>query len=343
MNTASAFLAQNRDHPELVRYGPAENLSSMLYTPRFRASAHVIFLILAEGSSDPVLVVKASRLPGPSATLESEAANLRAIHAAVPGGLASVPRLLAYEEYAGTPLLLETALRGRPLGSRLVRRNPVRCADAVAAWVSTIGSATAQGKDAPGADFERLVSGPLSVLEQICSCPEDAELLAQAYELTAPLLDHSFPLVFTHGDLAAPNLLLSENDTLEVVDWELAEAEGLPGEDLFFALAYLAFARQRAARVADYCRAFQQAFFESDGWARTYWRRYAVALQLPHELMKPLFVACWSRYLARLVHRLTDSGTELDRASQTAVWLRQNRFFTLWRHTVRHAAYLDGA
>jgi len=101
----------------------------------------------------------------------------------------------------------------------------------------------------------------------------------------------------------------------------------------------VAFARNRAETTEDCVRAFHDAFFEPQAWAWEYIARYSERLQLPPAALKPLFIACWSRYVATLVARLNDLGagprTEPDR--ETAAWLRNNRYFHLWRHAVQHA------
>ena len=339
MNIAATYLARNRHRLGLDSRRVPERLSWIAVTPRFRTSAHVVFLALADGSTDPVLVAKVSRMPGPSDALEREAANLRAVQAARPGGFDSVPRLVADDAVAGTRLLVETGVAGRLLGARAVRRRPGACAAALLAWITELHTATVHQVGDARAAYDRLLAEPLAEFERRLP-PSSAtdDLIARTRELTLPLRDLAIPLVMEHGDLSAPNILVTATGTLGVVDWELAETESLPGQDLFFALAYLAFARRGATRLDECVAAFRSAFFGPDAWARAYVEPYAASLGLPHAAMRPLFVACWSRYVVKRAARLLDPGAA-RLGEETAAWLQRDRFHALWTHTVRH---MDG-
>jgi thiamine kinase-like enzyme len=168
---------------------------------------------------------------------------------------------------------------------------------------------------------------------------DEKQLVAETRRLTRPLQSLDFPLVFEHGDFSSPNLLLRPCGDLGVVDWESAEPLGLPAADLFFFFSYLAFARDKSESPEDCVAAFHDAFFGPQAWARKYITRYSETLQLPAAILKPLFIACWSRYVAGLVARLNDlgAGPRVMPDQETAVWLRDNRYFHLWRHAVAHA------
>lgn len=340
MNTAMTFLTRHWDRLALHEFGAPDDLASVLITPRFQTSAHVVFLILDRKTAEPVLVIKAARHGGAVAsTLAREASNLRAVQALRPGGFDSIPRVITFEEYAGTPMLLETAVSGHVLKSSEVRRRPTECAEAVLDWVMNLHSASAQwcartavqGREHWTEPLERMARAhPLSA--------EDAGLVARTHELLTPLHEESFPVVFEHGDLSAPNILITDAGTLNVVDWELATPAGLPGQDLFFSLAFLAFARERAASVSQHVDAFARAFFGPRAWAWPYVERYADRLDLDRELLPALFVACWSTYVARRTERLACGGITPD--SPSARWTRatRNHYFALWGHAVRNIA-----
>ena len=53
MNTIQTFLESNWQRLDLARYGKPDRLSYVIVTPRFRASSHVVFLLLADGRPDP--------------------------------------------------------------------------------------------------------------------------------------------------------------------------------------------------------------------------------------------------------------------------------------------------
>jgi hypothetical protein len=70
MNILRDFLAANRERLEPERYGVAGGNPFVLLTPRFAASRHVVFLVLARGSSTPTLVAKIPRVRGDSSGIE---------------------------------------------------------------------------------------------------------------------------------------------------------------------------------------------------------------------------------------------------------------------------------
>ena len=60
-------------------------------------------------------------------------------------------------------------------------------------------------------------------------------------------------------------------------------------------------------------------------------------MQIAIEHLTPLFVLCWARYMSRLLLRLyNDDLTPASVEPDTAAWLRENRYYALWRHTLNH-------
>jgi aminoglycoside phosphotransferase (APT) family kinase protein len=342
-NTVLTFLEANRQRLDLERFGATAPLSCVVITPRFRASSHVVFLVLPKGQPDPVLVAKVPRLAGASASIEREVANLRAVQALRAGGFDSIPRVIAFEEYCGRPILVETALVGRSMDPATVRHQRAGCCDAVVGWLADVQQPARAPADVETSWFERLIARPLRFFaESFPLSDEDAQLLERTWALIAPLRDSALPLVVEHGDLSNPNIMLMKNGDLGVVDWELAEPYGLPTNDLFFFLTYAAFAVRNARSNSDYLAAFQSAFFGPAAWARPYILAYAERLQLAEPLLTPLFVVCWARYIAGLLMRLgAATGPHGRFGADTADWLRANRYYALWRYTVTHANDLD--
>jgi len=201
--------------------------------------------------------------------------------------------------------------------------------------------ATARPPADAAAVVDRLVLEPLEELRVVLDPgPDEERCLDVVREHALLLRGREIPVVFEHGDLSAPNILLSPEGDLRVVDWELAAEEGLPGHDLFFALGYLAFARRRAERSRRYVDAFRDGFLGSSAWALPWVRRYAGRLGLDHDLLVPLFLCCWFRQLYRLADRLRGPAAVPLGAGPDA-GLRDSRFFRLWKHAVEHVDELE--
>lgn len=343
MNLVLDFLESNRARLKLDRARVPERLTSVMLTPRFRASRHVVFLVLPVGKPYPVLVAKVPRLSERSPSLTREAAAISAVQAMRPGGFDSIPRLVAFEEHRGYPILVETALNGQLLDPPRVRRDLDGACELALEWLTDLPSTPAASAE-PGW-FDRQASQPLRTFAQAfpLNVPEE-RMLIRTQELVAPLQHAGLPRVVEHGDVSHPNLIALHAQNLGVVDWELAEMQGVPACDMFFFLTYAAFAQDDARTRRDFLTPFTEAFFGPNAWAVPYVEQYARRLQIGLEHLTPLFVLCWARYMSRLLLRLyNDRPTPGGVEPETAAWLRDNRYYALWRHTLDHLDELGWA
>jgi aminoglycoside phosphotransferase len=314
-----------------------ERVSWVVLTPGFPASSHVIFFVLCEDVSDPILVMKVTRLPGEDSSLSREAANLAAVHRLRKGGFNSIPRMIAFKR-GDNSILVETALVGVQMDSAFIQRRTEWSIETVLGWIIDLHISTAVENTVSPDWFFRLVQRPLARLESALSpSREEEDLIGSVRAMAAVLRGAKFPLVFSHGDLSDPNILVLRNGGVGVVDWEMAEPCSFPAADLFFFLNFVASAQWPRGGVDDVA-AFRQAFFSDASWAVRYVSRYAEAMRLPIELLKPLFVLCFTRYLSEVVVRISGSKNVLD--GETSAWLRTDRSYVLWRETVQNAGKL---
>ena len=317
-------------------------LATVVLTPRFRASRHVVFLIVEAASAAPLLVAKVARLPGDSGPTEAEAANLRAAHRACDGGVNTIPRVIACEDFGGHSILLETALTGTSLDSAALRARHPQCVDAVCDWLIGFQKLHQAARARAGdkmADQEDPLEATLGVLARGLGTDEIRSDSNRLREALAPL-SGALPIAFEHGDLAHPNLLLLEEGRVGVLDWELADPHGLAGSDLFFFLTYAAFALTGATTQSEQKVAFHDAFFGDCPWVRSAVTRYCVALDIPRALLPSLFALSWARCVASFVRRLEVDGTRGGSDRETARWIRDGRYYALWRHTLDHLSEL---
>lgn len=339
MNTVLTFLNKNWERLNLDRFGAPAGLSSVMLTPGFKASSHLIIFVLKGGYEQPILVIKLPRVAGDHGRLDREVENLKKLHGMQEGGFDSIPRVVAYEDCGGHKLLVETMVEGEVMRRSLVKRKTDTCIFIALEWLDEISKASLVGSEKVPNWFDELTESRLHILENNLPLTEqEKKLLDRTRELVAPLCEERIPLVFEHGDFSAPNILIQEKSGLGVVDWELAEPLGIPTADLFFFLSYVAFSRNGAKKPAEYLTAFHEAFFLPKGWTKPYVLHYGELLNILPDLLKPLFVLSWSRYLAHIVARLKgseDRGKML--AEETVSWLRSNRYYRIWRHTVENS------
>jgi aminoglycoside phosphotransferase (APT) family kinase protein len=339
MNVVVRFLSTNRDRLELGRFGLDGPLSSLFVTPRWPTSRHVVVLITARGTSRPVLVAKLPRLRAGGEGLACEASILEAIQAARPDGFRGIPRVVAHEHVESRPLLVETALRGRPVGSEIRRRDRARYVAEILDLLETLPRSTITVADA----FERLLEEPLrGFARSFGEASEEADLAARTLAVLEILRAVATPLVLEHGDLSHPNLISLEEGGIGVVDWELAELHGLPLHDLCFFLAFVAFATRRTRTTEARVAAFHDAFLAPGAWARPAVGEYARRLGLDATLLTPLFIACWARYTTRLLERVggddeTAAEVEGPRSAPrlgAAARLHAYPYYAMWRHAI---------
>jgi len=343
MNVVTRFLQENWHRLPVEQFGAPKRLSCVVATPRFKASRHIIFFVIAEGDPQPILVAKVPRRSGDNSRLDLEAFNLNAIQNSRPAGFDSIPRVIAYENFDEDRLLIETMLNGRAMNRTYARRVYESCIETVTDWLVDMQAATMTPSIDDAGWFERLVEQPLQrIKERLPLSLADEHLIDRTQKLTMPIQFHELPLVFEHGDLSHPNVLLLAKGGTGVVDWELAEPRGLPATDFFFFMNYIAFARVNAERNEEYLAAFQRAFFGHEAWARPFIDNYVRQVPLPSEVLLPLFVLTWARYVDGLITRLLDSkskAVQLD--EENAAWLRTNRYYALWRYTIEHIHELN--
>jgi hypothetical protein len=335
VNTVAAQLSVRHSELDLAAFGVAEQPVCVLLTPRFGTSRHIVALVLATETGRPALVALVAKLPrlaGDGAALSREAAGLSAVRHAL-GETSSVPRLIAHVADQPHPLLVETAIDGRPLSPAAIARDRDGCVEPAVAWLERVArtSARVPGPEDDDVRFRRLVEAPLQALAE--GDPSDtalAELVERTLDALAPLGAARLPLVLEHGDTSHPNLLLRRFGDLAVVDWELADRDGMPGHDLGFFLVYAAGAARRRRQHAEAPRRLHDAFFGEDPWAWRWWGRYLSALDLDHDLGGRLWLASCARAVA--------VGAERGHGLRGAANVRQ---LPLWRHAIDHLDQLD--
>jgi hypothetical protein len=325
------YLAEHYDELGLDRFGIARRPMCLVLTPRFRHSRHVIVLVLREGTAEPSLVAKLPRLAGDGAALAREATILHAAGAALAGADAgTAPELVAFDDRPGSVLLLESALVGRPVSPRLVRRDRAGAVADVAGWLERLALATAQPARGDGW-YARLVERPLhSLYDRAGRRSEVQELAGGTLAAAESLRAARLPLVLEHGDLGHPNLLRLRDGRVGVLDWERGDATGLPGGDLLFFLAYAGMATRSGRLRADPLGGVRDALLGPRAWARPVLERHLNRLGVAAELVLPLMAVQCARVVAAV------AGSDLSSRSRGRD--AAARHLALWRGLVSHGA-----
>lgn len=327
------FLEEHRQELELEKYGIGRQWDTVLLTPRFVTSRHVVALIFAVGARAPSLVVKAPRQPGDNDGVRHEADVLRQLRAVSVGPAAGVPEVLATLDVGAYTVLVETAVTGAQLDPRLVAAD---LSGAVTAGADFVGALPCtQAAPVNTGWYERTISRPLRALAGLVPAEvETNALVERTHELLAPLRSVQLPAVVEHGDLSHPNLFLQPNGRLQVVDWERSSTDGLPGHDLVFYLQYLSESNERAFSRVNQLAAFDKAF-GSGGWALAPLANHLKLRGVDEGLLPLLVIATWARSAATLSYRLAGQTATEQGTDQVRRAVAGDRDFWLWRHVVK--------
>ena len=350
------FVAANWVRLGLAGFG-AGSPATLLVTPRFPESAHVVGLVVPEGAEQPTVVVKIQRLAGPARTLAVESTALQAVAELEPRGLPGAPRLLTSEPIGGHAALVETALVGRPIDPLEIRRDRDGAILAVGGWVRGL-----RRPEPPPSDddrWRRTIEPALAILAAgLADDPTDADLAEHARELSAPLRTATLPLAIEHGDLSHPNLLRladGPEPRIGAIDWELGDARGYPLVDFLFFLGYVAGVPSRRGDPSDpeaQARRIEASLIGAGAWAAAAAARQADAEGIDRALLTPLLIATWTRALARLQGRLEglpatraaeprSGDAAYEAASAIGAQLRAHRYHAIWRRLVASAVEID--
>jgi hypothetical protein len=267
---------------------------------------------------EPLFAVKLFRHGGARAA--TEALILRHLQVAAPWSHGRVPRLVFQTSIAGTAVLVESIVAGRPVMVR-VRADglpdPVSAARdfrSVSSWLLRLRAS------APVVSSERVDVSALAARFEALFRPGPAERRLLADLSSAEPMGQS-PIL--HGDLCRQNILRSGEgpDADGVIDWTDAEVGALPAEDLlFFITTY--FVQARGAGFDTLVDGFEETFFGAHAYAvavRSAFVAYCAAAGIESDLRRHLGLL--------LVRQAVRQAERLEALSATqplprfAVWL----------------------
>jgi len=306
---------------------------SLLVTPRYEDSRHVIALLL-DSSSQPQIVGKIVRRPDDRSTLATEFEVLQKL-ASLSADARTAPRPLAFVQHRTHWMLIETAVNGVILTHRRVRKAPARSWAIVDHWLRTL---PITGSTSSTRWFNDQVVAPLSVASSMLPATQaERRMFAATKRILRELTSVSLPMPLEHGDLSHPNLLLSHG-RLGVVDWETGRVHGVPGADAAVFLAFMAFARDGAHGLEPEAAAYGRHFLSADGPGRHLLKGHLERSQIDPKWLDAILLATWTRYALHVFPRLAPRGETdpEDRIELARKLFRSGRPLRLWRMTLEH-------
>jgi hypothetical protein len=236
---------------------------------------------------------------------------------------AQVPQSLLLEEVYGRPVLLQTMISGQSIASMLSLQPSrlIEIIDRLISWIESWNHATM---------VKRLLDREFLEDELLKSAVLLAPLLEQGEEYRNWLMHCCLTLTGTpttlvaaHHDLTTWNILLGEQGTLGVIDWESAREAGLPFVDFFYAVTD---AISVAKTCGDRLKAFKECFAVGGSYECMVGQclaRLRRVVQIPDEMVGLCFHACWLHHAA---NEYRSTGTSDPRPFlQLVQWLSRNR------------------
>jgi hypothetical protein len=275
--------------------GPTGNTRSPIAAIRLRRNADreraVVDLVPEEGTA---MIAKVVVRGGSEARgVEAEALNLAGARASARAAGVDLPTAETRVLGPGCQVLLQDTLPGAP-ASWVLRDDPdafpgllARLADWLERWHVSTAVPQAVGRDRlerdvlePAARLATRIAGGAGYvrwLEAGCRALEEATI----------------PLVYVHGDLTMPNVLVRAGGPLAIVDWEAAHPAGWPLGDYVYAAVDAFAARDR---YRDRGAAFDACFRPDQPTGRMVHQaclRLARAIDLSPQAAAIAFHSCW--------------------------------------------------
>ncbi|MBI3769760.1 MAG: hypothetical protein HY271_14910 [Deltaproteobacteria bacterium] len=254
--------------------------------------------LLAPGREQATLVVKVPGIPEDVVRIEQEESILRRLGPAARAAGARLPEARLAQLADGRPVLVQTAVTGRPLAAMIAERPGTLAAilEEVSAWLERWNRSTRRVEALDAAVLEREILRPAALVTPLVAAGEQYRSWLAAR--CASLAGAQVPFTARHNDLTMRNVLADGEAPLGIVDWETGEEKGLPNGDLAYTVVDAVAA---AAGYASRVEAFAQSFLPEGEHARIVSRLFARscrALEVCPALAEIAFHACWLRHAA---------------------------------------------
>jgi hypothetical protein len=283
-------------------------------------SRKVLFFLFEPAAETPQYIVKMTRDPALNPRLENEGRALEWLTARGIGDLETLPQIVFQGHHHDLAIVGETVIDGVPFEQRSSGAADCPLAGAAAAWLTDLGAATADTSAASALQVGEVLGTLFDRFAQIYTLtPKQHEFLAGQIAVISRSRSR-IPLVFQHGDPGTWNIWVTPSERVAFLDWEAAEPQGMPLWDLFyFVRTYGAWA-MRAGSSGDIMKGFVSQFLSASPFQQLLivaTEQYRKQVDVPAELIEPLFYTCW-------MHRALKESTRL-----TAGNLQRGHYFSL--------------
>jgi hypothetical protein len=265
-------------------------------------SRKVILYLFEPDRAAPELIVKITRDPSHNDRLLNEERALRYVSDSKLADHGTAPRVAFSGDHGGLRIVGETAIDGILLSTGAYRR----ATPLAYQWLIDLSARSAVRGAQNGAEIAAFLEAVVAGIARIYRLgARDMEGLREAARRLVDQRER-LPGVFTHGDAAAWNALLTPDGRVAFLDWEAAEPKGLPLWDLFHFARSRVLAASRIRRLARRPESLLRSLFDDED-LRGAIREYLDRLDLDTVLVGPLFTLCWAHRALREVTRLEEA------------------------------------
>ena len=196
----------------------------------------VSLLIFAEEDLSPCAVVKIPLFQS-NEFLEQEYKVLTDLYE-YPHIRKSIPKILYYDNWEGTKILIETVISGSSIKKELAD-NLEKVLFDITDWLIEFQLETSSGILCNDIWYKN------RILEPLCSIKEKAKLFSPGLAGNIDILLNklqslnydSLPLYYAHNDFRMSNLFFNVEGSISVADWEFSNSQEFPLGDLLFVFA----------------------------------------------------------------------------------------------------------
>jgi hypothetical protein len=262
-------------------------------------SRKVIAYLFAPDRTNPDLVVKMTRDPSHNERLLNEERALIRVAEQQLVDVGTAPMALFSADHGSLRIVAESAIEGSPLTDATNRRGT---ADAFR-WLIELSARSVDRGPAATARRAASIDRIVSDVDRVYGLPSPTSgRLEDAARRVIDAAD-ALPTVFMHGDAAAWNVLLRPDGRVAFLDWEAADADGMPLWDLFHFARSHVIAGAGFGRLARRPRALLRSI-AGDELTRSAVAAYIGRLGIDPRLVGPLMTLCWAHRALREVTRL---------------------------------------
>ncbi|CAN5170180.1 hypothetical protein BH23CHL1_BH23CHL1_04610 [soil metagenome] len=248
-----------------------------------------------ESQKNPLAIVKIGLTKEAVAECMSEVDHLRLLGSIAREAGIAFPKSRAVQIPGAYPTVIQSPLDGLPAASLLMsgKLKSATLMDPITNWLVAWNSATLSHQPWDADWLEQAIMAPARKLAPLLE--DSSAYLAWLATRCAEAAGRTAPMVMTHNDLGAGNILVDSQGGIGVVDWANAREQDIPLLDFFFAMASVV---ATTLSYAEWPHAVSTCFAGAGSQTAAVaqnQRSLSRAIGMPADLIDICFHACWLR------------------------------------------------